>query len=130
MNTQPTPVSRIGLLLSLSLLSVLAPLAQAQAPVEDGRLRENAIQQGQQKAGIAYREMQQAEQARKQAEQESQRANVEFNAAQKRADELKLRADTASKNFEAAKVKEAQARKSYDAAVNAVDQTWQKPAQK
>jgi hypothetical protein len=43
---------------------------------------------------------------------------------------LKRLADAAKKNFDAAKAKEATARKSYDAAVNAVDQSSQRPAQK
>ena len=117
-------------LLSAALLMTVAASSFAQAPVEDTRLRQEAILQGQQKAGLAYRELQQAEYAAKQAEQEYRQAEADYKAAQKRADELKRPADAAKKNFDAAQAKAAAARKSYDAAVNAVDQSSQKPVRK
>jgi hypothetical protein len=117
-------------LFTAALLMTAAASGLAQAPVEDRRLRPDAILQGQQKASAAYREMQQAEYAAKQAEHEYRQADADYKAAQKRADELKRPADAAKKKFDAAKAKEATARKSYDAAVNAVDQSSRRPAQK
>jgi septal ring factor EnvC (AmiA/AmiB activator) len=113
-----------------TLLLTAAASSLAQAPVEDTRLRADAILQGQQKAGAAFRELQQSEYAVKQAEQEYLQADADYKAAQKRADDLKRPADAARKNLDAAKAKEAAARKSYEAAVNAVDQISQKPARK
>jgi hypothetical protein len=117
-------------LFSAALLMIAVASSLAQAPVEDTRLRQDAIMQGQQKASIAYRELQQAEYAVTQAEQEYRQADADHKAAQKRADELKRSADAAKKNLDAAKAKDATTRKSYDAAVNAVDQSSQKPARK
>jgi hypothetical protein len=117
-------------LFAAALLMAAAAPSLAQAPVEDTRPRQDAILQGQQKAGVAYRELQQAEYAAKQAEQEYRQADADYKAAQKRAGDLKRPADAAQKNFDAAKAKEAAARKSYDAAVDAVDKNSQRPAQK
>ena len=120
----------IRMLLLFWMLVVQGQTALAQAPVEDARQRQDAILQGQQKTSAAYRELQQAEYAVKQAEQDYQRFETEYKTAQKRADDLKRPLDTAKKSLDAAKAKEVLARKSYDAAVNAVDQTSQKPLQK
>jgi len=73
-------------LFTAALLVTAAASGLAQAPVEDTRLREDAILQGQQKGGVAYRELQQAEYAAKQAEQEYRQADADYKAAQKRAD--------------------------------------------
>jgi chromosome segregation ATPase len=117
-------------LLTAALLMTAAASSLAQAPVEDARLRQDALLQGQQKAGVAYRELQQAEYAARQAEQEYRQADADYKAAQKRADELKRLVDAAKKNLDAAKAKETSARKSYEAAVNAVDQSSQRPVRK
>ncbi len=111
-----------------ALLAAAIPVALAQAPVEDARLNQNALQQAQQKAGAAYRELQQSEYAAKQAAQDHRQADADFKSAQKRADELKRTADATKKNLDAAQAKEVAARKSYDAAVNAVDQSSPRPA--
>ncbi len=102
----------------------------AQAPVEDVRQRKDAILDGQQKAGAAYRELQQAGYASRQAEQDFRQADADYKSAQKRADELKRVADAAKKNLDAAKAREAKIRKSYDAALNSVDQNSRSPAPK
>ena len=118
-------------LLAASLLITAAAAGQAQAPVEDVRQREDALQRGQQKAGATFHELQRAEFEVKQAGQDHRQADADYKAAQKRADELKRQADAAKKKLDAARAKEASARKSYDAAVNAVDQLPQSaPAQK
>jgi hypothetical protein len=117
-------------LFTAALLTTAVASSLAQAPVEDTRLHQDLILQGQQKEGVAYRELQQAEYAAKQAVQEYRQADADYKAAQKRADELKRPVDAAKKNFDAAKANEATARKSYDAAVNAVDQSSRRPAQK
>ncbi len=110
------------LLLLYSLLAVVMPVALAQAPGEDARVNPDALQQAQQKAGAAYRDLRQAEFEAKQAAQDHRQADADFKAVQKRADELKRPADAAKKNLDAARAKEATARKSYDAAINAADQ--------
>jgi septal ring factor EnvC (AmiA/AmiB activator) len=115
---------------ALLIVSATAGLASAQAPVEDGRPRQDSILQSQQKASAAYREMQQAEQARKFAEQDVQRVELEYKAAQKRADDIKHQFDSANAQLTAAKAREAQARKQYDAALNVVDQTFGKSPSK
>lgn len=108
--------------LPVTLILMIATAASyAQAPVEDGRQRQDALQREQQKAGVAYREMRQAEFAAKQAAEDNRQADAEYRNAQKRADELKHQADAEKKKLDAAKAKEAQARKSYDTAVNAAD---------
>ncbi len=112
------------------LLAVLVPAAFAQAPVEDARLNPQALQQEQQKAGMAYRELQQAGYEAKQAELEYRQADADYKGAQKRADEFKRHADAAKKNLDAAKAREEQARKSYAAAINAVDQSSRRPVPK
>jgi ABC-type transport system involved in cytochrome bd biosynthesis fused ATPase/permease subunit len=113
-----------------TLLIIAAVSSLAQTPVEDVRQRQDVLLHGQQKAGLAYRELQQAEFAATQAEQDYRQADADYKTAQKRADEFKRLADAAKKNLDAAKAKEDTARKSYDAAVNAVDQSWRKPAPK
>lgn len=117
--------------LLLAMLSMTAAVSSfAQAPIEDVRQRQDAILQGQQRAGTAYRELQQAGYAAKQADQDFRQADADYKSAQKRADDLKRQVDAAKKNLDAAKAREAKARKAYDAAVNAVDQSSQRPAQK
>lgn len=117
-------------LLTAALMMTAAASGLAQAPVEDKGSRQDSILQSQHKAGVAYRELQQAEYAAKQAEQEYRQADADYRAARRRADELKRPADAAKKNLDAAKAKEAIARKSYAAAVNAVDQSSQRPGRK
>lgn len=103
------------LLMALVLMSAVTT-GYAQAPVAD------SLQQDQQKAGVAFRELRRAEGVTTQAEQEYRQADADYKATQKRADELKNHADAAKKRADAAKANETQARKKYDAAVNAVDQ--------
>lgn len=115
----------------LAALAVTAAVSGfAQAPVEDAPQRQDAILQGQQKAGVAYRELQQAGYAIKQAEQDFRQADADYKTAQKRAAALKRQADAAKKSLDAAKAREAKIRKSYDAALNAVDQNSRRPAPK
>lgn len=109
-------------LLAATLLMMAAISNYAQAPVEDVRQRQDALQRAQQKAGAAYRELRQAEYEAKQAGQDYAQADADHKAAQKRADETRRQTDAAKKKLDAAKTKETQTRKSYDAAVNAVDQ--------
>lgn len=81
---------------TMIVLCVALPVL-AQAPVEDARPRQDALQRAQQKAGAAYRELQQAEFEAKQAAQDYRQADADHKAAQKRADELKRQADAAKK---------------------------------
>ena len=99
----------------------MALSALAQAPAEEARERDGALQRGQQKASAAYRELQQAECETKRAEQDFRQLDADAKALQKRADELKRQADAAKTKLGAAKAKDAQARKSYEAALDAVD---------
>jgi ABC-type lipopolysaccharide export system ATPase subunit len=112
------------LILVLFLWAPAAALGQAQkpAPVEDVRGKDSALLQGQQRAGIAYRQMQQAQYDRKLAEQDNLNAQSAYRTAQQRADELKRQAETAKQALDAAKTKESAARSAYDKEVNAVDQ--------
>ena len=114
-----------GPLLLFPLLGALALATLAQAPAEDAREREDALQRGQQQTSAAYRELQQAEFETKRADQDFRQLDADAKAVQKRADELKRQADAAKKKLDAAKAKEAQARKSYDAALNALDKISQ-----
>jgi len=119
---------KYGLIILLACMASGA-LAQARkpAPVEDISGQEGPLLQGQQRAGIAYRELQQAQYETGLAEQDSLNAEDASRAAQKRADEFRRQAETAKKTFEAAKVKEAAARKAYENALNAVDRLQRKP---
>jgi len=105
-------------------------MAQAQAPVEDLRSREQSIQRSQQKTGAAYRELQQAQYETKLAEQDYLNAQEAQRAAQKHADEMKRQLDAASKALAAAKAREARTRKAYDEALGGVDKAFQKPPAK
>jgi len=115
----------IGLVLLLS-----AGAAAAQAPVQDRASREQAIQSGQLRAGMAYNDMQQAQHEAKLAEQDFLNAQETQRAAQKYAEEMKRQLDGAKNALDAARQKEAQARKRYDAALDAVDKAFQKPSAK
>ncbi len=117
-------------LLSAALLMMAAATSLAQVPVEATRLPQEELLRGQQRTGLAYREMQQAEYVAKQAEQDYRQADADYKAAQRRAEELQRSAAAAKKRFDAAKAKEAAARKAYDAAVNAVDQNSRRPLAK
>jgi hypothetical protein len=110
------------------LLLLVALAAAAQAPVQDRVGREQAIQSGQQRAGVAYSNLQQAQREAKLAEQDFLNAQEAQRAAQKHAEEMKRQLDGAKKAVDAARQKEAQARKAYDEALNAVDQARQPPA--
>ena len=96
-------------LLLYSLLAATAPVALAQAPVEDARVNQNTLLQAQQKASAAYRDLRQAEFEAQRAEQDFRQADADYKSVQKRADELKRAADAAKKNLDAAKAKEAAA---------------------
>lgn len=109
-------------------LLVTAGVAAAQAPVQDRVGREQAIQSGQQRAGIAYSDMQQAQREAKRAEQDFLNAQEAQRAAQKHAEEMKRQLDGAKKALDAARQKEAQAVKAYDDALSAVDRARQPPA--
>jgi exopolyphosphatase/pppGpp-phosphohydrolase len=118
-------------MIALALCGCLAGVAIAQAPVEDLTNREQAIQRGQLKTGVAYRDLQQAQYESKLAEQDFLNSQDAQKAAQKQADDLKRQLDAAKKAFDAAKAKEAQARKNYDEALGAVDRAFQAlPAKK
>lgn len=114
----------------LAFLIVLAPQVFAQAPVEDAPQRQDAVLQGQQKTGVAYRELQRAEYTSKLAEQDFLNADAAYKAAQKQATDLQHQAQSAKKNLDEAKAKEARARQAYQRATNAVSETGQKPVQK
>ncbi len=105
-----------------------AAVAQAQkpAPVEDLSSRESVLLQGQQRAGIAYRELQQAQHDAKFAEQDYLNYQDAHQAAQKRADELSRQLNAAKKTLDAARAKETAARQRYEKEVNAVGQLPQK----
>ena len=109
-----------------------AAVAQAQkpAPVEDLSSRENVLLQGQQRTGIAYRELQQAQHDAKFAEQDYLNLQDAYEAAQKRADEFRRQAESAKKTRDAARAKEAAARQRYEKEVNAIGQPPQKPPAK
>lgn len=113
--------------LLLCVSGAAAAQAQKPAPVENLSGRENVLLQGQQRAGIAYRELQQAQYETGLAEQDYLNAEDANRAAQKRADEFRRQAEMAKKTLDAAKVKEAAARKAYENALNAVDQLQRKP---
>ena len=112
------------------LLLLAAFAAAAQAPVQAPAGREQAIQSGQQRAGVAYSDLQQAQREAKRAEQEFLNAQEAQRAAQKHAEEMKRQLDGAKRAVDAARQKEAQARKRYDAALDAVDKAFQKPSEK
>lgn len=115
------------IILFACLLSIAVAQAQKPAPVEDISGREGAMLQGQQRAGIAYRELQQAQYETKLAEQDYLNAEDANRAAQKRADEFRRQAEMAKKSLDAAKMKEAAARKAYENALNVVDRLPRKP---
>jgi hypothetical protein len=98
----------------------------AQAPVQDRAGREQAIQSGQQRAGMAYSNLQQAQREAKFAEKEFLNAQEAQRAAQKQAEEMKRQLDGAKKAVDAARQKEAQARKAYDEALDSVDRARQR----
>lgn len=109
-----------------------AAVAQAQkpAPVEDLSSRESVLLQGQQRTGIAYRELQQAQHDAKFAEQDYLNTQDAYQAAQKQADELRRQAGSAKKTLDAARAKEAAARQRYEKEVNAIGRPPQRPSAK
>jgi len=109
-----------------------AAVAQAQkpAPVEDLSSKEGVLLRGQQRAGMAYREMQQAQHEAKFAEQDYLNLQDAYQAAQKQADGLRSQFESAKKTLDAARVKETAARQRYEKEVNAVGQVPQKPPAK
>lgn len=114
-----------------ALCCCIATLTPAQAPVEDLRSRDQAIQRGQQNTGTAYRDLRQAQYEAKLAEQDLLNAQEAQTAAQKNADEMKRQLDAAKKALDAAKSREALARKRYEEALGSVDRAFQKtPASK
>jgi predicted nucleic acid-binding Zn-ribbon protein len=119
---------RSSLLGAVLLLGVSA--AAAQAPAEDARKREEAIQQRQHQAGAAFRELQQAQYEAKLADQDFLNAQDAHAAAQTQVDGRKRQLDDAKKALDAARAKVAQARKRYDEALSGVDQAFQKPPAK
>jgi hypothetical protein len=119
---------RSSLLGAVLVLAVAA--ATAQAPVEDAKKREEAIQQRQHQAGAAFRVLQQAQYEAKLADQDFLKAQDAHAAARKQADARKQQLDDAKKALDAAREKVAQARKRYDEALSGVDQAFQKPPAK
>jgi septal ring factor EnvC (AmiA/AmiB activator) len=119
----------IGKLVQVLVFGCVTAMAAAQspAPVEDRSSREQAIQRGQMKAGVSYRDMQQAQYETKLAEQDVLNAQEAHRAAQDRADESKRQLEAATKALAAARTKEAQARKAYREALDAVDKAFQSP---
>lgn len=113
------------------LFVVMASAASAQAPktvpVDELSGGEGALLHGQQRAGMAYRQLEQARYEAKLAGQEHLNAEDAYRAARDRADELKRQAEAAKKALDAAKAKEAAARKAYENALNAVDQLRASP---
>ena len=107
-----------------------AAQAQKPAPVDDLSGRESMLLQGQQRTGIAYRELQQAQHDAKFAEQDYLNLQDAYEAAQKRADEFRRQAESAKKTRDAARAKEAAARQRYEKEINAISQPPQKPPAK
>lgn len=112
--------------LLLCVSGVAAAQAQKSAPVEDLSSRESVLLQGQQRAGIAYRELQQAQHDAKFAEQDYLNMQDAYQAAQKRADELSRQAESAKKIRDTARAKEVAARLRYEKEVNAISPPPQK----
>lgn len=112
------------------MLMALAAAAAAQAPVEERKTREQAVQRSQQSAGAAYRDLQQASHEARLAEQDFLNAQDAQRAAQKQADESKRQMDAAKKSLDTARAKEAQARLRYEKALTGVDQAFEKPPAK
>ena len=92
--------------------------AQVQAPVED---RSQSLQQGQYRAGLAYRELEQARHDAKFAEQDVLNLRDAHAAAQGQADARKRDLDAAQKALDAARARLAVAQQAYDREVNAID---------
>jgi len=92
--------------------------AQEQAPVED---RSRSLQQGQYRAGIAYRELEQARHDAKFAEQDVLNLRDAHAAAQQQAEARKHDLDAAQKALDAARARLAAAQQAYDREVNAID---------
>lgn len=106
------------MVLLAGLLATTSALAQTPAPVED---RSGAVLQGQQRAGIAYRDWQQAIYEAKLAEQEVWQAQEGHAAAQKVANARKQELAAAEKALAQAQARQKSAQQAYDAALNAVD---------
>ncbi|MBX3665502.1 MAG: hypothetical protein KF834_07435 [Burkholderiales bacterium] len=99
-------------------LLLAAGFTQAQVPVED---RSRAMQQGQLRAGIAYRELSQARHDAKLAEQDVLNLRDAHAAAQQQADRHKRELDAAQKALDAARARLSAAQQAYDRAIGAVD---------
>lgn len=99
-------------------LAAASAPAQTPAPVED---RSGTLLQGQQRAGIAYRDLQQAIYETKLSEQEVWQAQESHAAAQKVANARKQELAAAEKALAQAQARQKSAQQAYDAALNAVD---------
>lgn len=110
------------IVLSVFMASAASAQAPKTVPVDELSGREGAMLHGQQRAGVAYRQLEQARYEAKLAEQEHLNAEDAYRAARERADELKRQAEAAKKALDVAKTKEAAARKAYENALNAVEQ--------
>jgi hypothetical protein len=111
---------RVGFRNFLLLVAMLAPPAtQAQAPVEErGRA---ALQQGQQRTGLTYRDLEQARYDARLAEQDMLNARDAHTAAQQQATLRQRELDAAQKALAAARARVAAAQQAYDKAVSDVD---------
>lgn len=121
--------STVLLLLTAGLAAAAPVLAQPSAVVEDRG--SGAVVQGQQRAGIAYRELQQAGHDAKFAEQEVWQAQEAHAQAQKALQARRQELAAAEKALARARARQQSAQQAYDAAVNAVDAAHRKaPPQK
>lgn len=113
-----------------SILLLVVTVAEAQAPADEARTRETAIQQKQQQAGAAFRRLEQVQHEARLAEQDFVSARDAHGAAQKQADERRQQLEAAKKALDAARSRVESARKVYEQALTGVDQVFHKPPAK
>lgn len=101
-----------------ALVLFTAAAVYAQVPVEE---RGRTLQQGQYRAGIAYRALEQARYDAKLAEQDVLNARDAHSAAQQQAAARRSELEAAEKTLSAARAKVAAAQRDYEKEVNAVN---------
>lgn len=88
--------------------------ARAQAPVEERKLRQEPLQEGQHRVEAARQALMQAEQRLQQIERQVLQDELAFNAVQKQADEVRAVSEQSKKELAQARSRKAQLQRAYE----------------
>jgi hypothetical protein len=96
------------------LIFAFSGYAFAQAPVEERRVRQDPLLDGQQRVDFARQGVTQAEQRVQQAERQAQQDELAYKALQKHADEARAISEKSKKDLAVARSRAAEAKRAYD----------------